>query len=886
MKDKITRAKGSYSKFVDSGFRMGQMEAIEFCYTSDKKVIVVIAPTGCHVKGQGILMYSGEIKKVEGLKCGEFLMGPDGKPRMVEGLIKGEGVMYQVIPNKGVPFVVNEDHILTLKKTNVGSSNRNGKMDGSFRDVSVKEYLTWSNTQKHLYKLVRSNPVRSFDVNFKQTVDPYFLGLLLGDGSICAGNINLTSVDKEIINDLHSFASSYDLQVRNQGVGYYLSEGNDGHKRTPSGRYYKYENKLLKQLRCLGVYGKTSKDKFIPLAYKTSPLKERLEILAGLIDTDGSLSKNCFDFISKSKQLSEDVAFISRSVGLAAYVKPCVKGCQNNFKGTYYRVSISGNIDTIPCRLPRKQASPRTQKKDVLVTGFTITKSHYGKFYGFTLSGKDGRYLMDDFTITHNSGKSVLGMTLGAMYDKFLYLVSSKQLQDQLFIDFKEAEMMKGRANYPCLAIPSYTAEDCFNTEETPCPQKYKCVYRVQKQKTLNSPKQILNYNYFITEANYVGLFTNYPLIVADEADSLEDILSSTVSLDFSVRMMKNLGIPFPKFKSFTANHAIEEWNAWCDKSTEILKEKYADLGIELEDAVQGSQDHIRLVREQQRVGGLISKVRIFKTYMDDTWIVDIIKKGDEVVSWSMKPTWLNGELTDKYFFRHGAKFVMMSATFPNKEVLAELLGLGLGDIDVIELPSTFPVENRQVMLEYAADMKSMKGGLGIEENEIRKAQKAIVDILAKHPNDKGIIHTVNWKLNKAVMDIGSNRLVTHTSQDKVDVLDRFIQSKEPLVFVSPSSTRGVDLYDDRARFTIIAKAPFKSLGDKLVAARVYSKHGVGQYWYQSICAQEIVQACGRAVRSKDDYAVSYILDKQACDLIVNHRRLFPQYFIEAVELG
>jgi Rad3-related DNA helicase len=75
-------------------------------------------------------------------------------------------------------------------------------------------------------------------------------------------------------------------------------------------------------------------------------------------------------------------------------------------------------------------------------------------------------------------------------------------------------------------------------------------------------------------------------------------------------------------------------------------------------------------------------------------------------------------------------------------------------------------------------------------------------------------------------------------------------------------------------------------LGDKLVASRVYSKNGIGQYWYSSVAAQEIVQACGRSVRSKEDYAVTYILDSQACDLIVNHRRLFPKYFMDAVEMG
>lgn len=801
MKDKITRAKGSYSKFVDSGFRMGQMEAIEFCYTSDKKVIVVIAPTGC-LAGDTIINYNRATL---------------GRKATIKHLYQ----KHNNIKTKGKRW---NQGIRTLVRSYNGET------------VQLHEATNFMYSGKKLvWKLVLDN-----GLELKATPNHKIM--------TSRGWARLDGLKKE------------DMVLCD----------------SPKPTKNSFKNKKLHDLFVCNLWNHPYAS-VVKTKKQACGFTKRVEIHRAIYECH---TNNLT--MDEYKKILRDERVVDPKL---VFINPTTHHIHHK-DGNHYNNEID-NLQLMEKMEHLKHHASNGNFNQGIPFGVRVKSvGYWGMEDTYDISSPDYENFVANGIIVHNSGKSVLGMTLGAMYDKFLYLVSSKQLQDQLFIDFKEAEMMKGRANYPCLAIPSYTAEDCFNTEETPCPQKYKCVYRVQKQKTLNSPRQILNYNYFITEANYVGLFTNYPLIVADEADSLEDILSSTVSLDFSVRMMKSLGIPFPKFKSFTANHAIEEWNAWCDKSTEILREKFGDIGLELEDAVQGSQEHIRLVREQQRVGGLISKIHIFKTYMDDTWIVDIMKKGDEVVSWSMKPTWLNGELTDKYFFRHGAKFVMMSATFPNKEVLAELLGLGVGDIDVIEIPSTFPIQNRQVMLEYAADMKSMKGGLGIEEGEIRKAQKAIVDILARHPNDKGIIHTVNWKLNKAVMDIGSNRLITHTSQDKVDVLDRFIQSKDPLVFVSPSSTRGVDLYDDRARFTIIAKAPFKSLGDKLVASRVYSKHGVGQYWYQSICAQEIVQACGRAVRSKDDYAVSYILDKQACDLIVNHRRLFPQYFIEAVELG
>jgi Rad3-related DNA helicase len=103
-------------------------------------------------------------------------------------------------------------------------------------------------------------------------------------------------------------------------------------------------------------------------------------------------------------------------------------------------------------------------------------------------------------------------------------------------------------------------------------------------------------------------------------------------------------------------------------------------------------------------------------------------------------------------------------------------------------------------------------------------------------------------------------------------------------VFVSPSSTRGVDLPDDQCRFIIVAKAPFQSLGDKLVKSRVYGAGGFGKFWYRAICAQDIVQASGRGVRHTNDHCTTYILDKQAEKLIVDNQGLFPRYWMDAVD--
>ena len=144
----------------------------------------------------------------------------------------------------------------------------------------------------------------------------------------------------------------------------------------------------------------------MPDAYKYTDLSKRLEILAGLLDTDGYYIDKGYDYISKSRRLADDVAFLCRSVGLRASVKPCIKGYRD-FTGAYYRVSISGDCSIIPCRVKRKIAGKRQQKKSVLRTGFHVEPVGCGEYYGFTVDG-DNRYLLSDFTITHNCGKTIV----------------------------------------------------------------------------------------------------------------------------------------------------------------------------------------------------------------------------------------------------------------------------------------------------------------------------------------------------------------------------------------------------------------------------------------------------------------------------------------------
>lgn len=362
---------------------------------------LLVLPTGCHGIGEKVLLADGQIKRVEEIQSDDLLLGSDGNPRHILQIIRGTGRMYKIQPVKGKPFIVDENHMLTLRRTNESSHPQYPcrTHGGEIIDVTVKEWLTWSKWKKHIYKLVRADALDFYPTSDKDCpIDPYFLGILLGDGNLNGSSVGITTMDEEVVTVIQQQAERFKLKIRTEPAGKattYILNSRKAHA----------HSLLNRHLTELGIRYKTSGTKHVPTIYKTGAIDVRLQVIAGLLDSDGHLTYNGYDFISKSQQLADDLAFMCRSVGLAAYVTPCQKGC-GDFVGTYYRVSVSGNCDKIPMKVRHKIASPRKQKKNVLVTGFTVEALGEGDYIGFTVDG-DNRYLLDDFTITHNCGKTI-----------------------------------------------------------------------------------------------------------------------------------------------------------------------------------------------------------------------------------------------------------------------------------------------------------------------------------------------------------------------------------------------------------------------------------------------------------------------------------------------
>ena len=382
--------------------------AVEAEFSRGVRSTLIVLATGCHAIGSKVLTADGNVVAVENVHVGDCFLGMDGTPRRVIAVHHGEKPCYEITPTKGNPFVVTEDHVLSLVKTTIRRDGFPSQAGGGIVDVSVKDYICKSRTFKHRHKLFRS-PMLDFPVEEAPLpIPPYIVGVLLGDGGLRHA-INVTTAEPEVLGELRSYAASLGYALRAEPAGlantWIFQTGEGGRK----------GSRLRRMLAQTGLLGCGSGEKHIPRQYLTASAFHRLELLAGLVDTDGSKSSNgSCDYVTKSPRLADGICFLCRSLGLAAYSHPCEKTIKSiGFMGTYYRVSISGDLSVIPTRVPRRKFGARLQKKSVLRTGFSVRPVGAREYFGFTVDG-DNRYLLDDFTVTHNCGKTIVFSHLAA----------------------------------------------------------------------------------------------------------------------------------------------------------------------------------------------------------------------------------------------------------------------------------------------------------------------------------------------------------------------------------------------------------------------------------------------------------------------------------------
>jgi len=384
---------------VPSGFT--NLDRVTSGWQPTELIILAARPAmgKCLGRGTKVLMFDGSLRNVEDVQEGELLMGDDSTPRRVLSIARGRERMYWIRQNKGIDYRVNESHILSLKRSRTEGLHTNGDRDaGPVLNISVREYLSKADKFKSNYKGYKvavefpAQPV---------PLDPYFVGLWLGDGHAYSSRI--TNTDTEVVDYLQDYAGELGLnmvtyQQADRTANYAITAGKRG-----GAQWGNRPNvfNVQEQLRGLNVI----ENKHIPRSYLINSTDNRLKLLAGLIDSDGHYQRefNCYEITQKNKELAEQLKFLCDTLGFKCSLneKQAVI-TSRNYTSTVYRLRIFGNLDSIPVRIERKKARPLKVRADWRMTGIQVEYDKVDDYYGFTIDG-NSLFLLEDMTVTHNT---------------------------------------------------------------------------------------------------------------------------------------------------------------------------------------------------------------------------------------------------------------------------------------------------------------------------------------------------------------------------------------------------------------------------------------------------------------------------------------------------
>jgi Rad3-related DNA helicase len=473
------------------------------------------------------------------------------------------------------------------------------------------------------------------------------------------------------------------------------------------------------------------------------------------------------------------------------------------------------------------------------------------------------------------SGKSAIAVAVAHLVNRLgrtVVLTGTRQLQDQYVETFGDTvRSVMGRANFPCALDRSRTAADADCTVGFQCHLKSAgCEYFLQRDAALDHREVVTNYQYWLAQANYAHRL-KADLLVCDEAHILEDEVRRFASVAIrDSHVSRALGWPPPSLKRIAA------WRSWCAQAAAALYPAYQEAEARKMDLTPS---------ERRTYQAVISLFRACQQLLsdpeatDDGWIVE-----HEAWGTNLRPVWVRPYF-QKYVAQHARKIFLMSATVLSKEVFAWTLGLP-DDAVFVRAPSRFPVENRPL---YYAPVGRVKGGQALAPL-LTTLVGAVDDIMDRHADERGLIHTVSYEIARAIFRLSRHRrrLVTHDNQTRTDALNR-LKIRPGTVLVSPSMATGVDLPYDLCRFQVICKLAFPYLGDPQVKKRM--KLGPdgqpdprAQRWYNWATACALVQTYGRGVRAIDDACVTYLLDGNYAWWKHVVKDMLPDWFTSAVK--
>jgi superfamily II DNA or RNA helicase len=379
------------------------------------------------------------------IKVGDWVLTPKGTKTKVLGVFpQGIKKVYKMKFSNGDSVECCGEH---LWRVNALYDQWEGKV---LNTMQIKNRLKCPNGSN---RFNIETPKRLSFIKKKVKIDPYTMGLLLGDGSFRSkGSIRISNSDAEILEHVASSLESGYKLMHCEGYDYRITCGRRG-KGTP-------KNPYVEAVKEMGLYGLHSWEKFIPKEYMVNDFETRLAVLQGLMDSDGCIGKSGgISFVSTSEKLANDVAWIVKSLGGIPYLSKAIKTY------TYKSVKKQGRLAFIvnfslpegicPFRLERKRVrvnAKRRQLKNRTICGVEYTSKK--ECQCILVADKDHLYITDNFVVTHNT--NIMVAILKALPENCptLVLANKKSLVEQNYEEilkwgFPNVGRLYGKYNKP-----------------------------------------------------------------------------------------------------------------------------------------------------------------------------------------------------------------------------------------------------------------------------------------------------------------------------------------------------------------------------------------------------------------------------------------------------
>ena len=360
------------------------------------------------------------------VKVGTKVIGADGKPCNVTGVYpKGVKDVYRVTFDDHTFVDCGLEHLWEVK------TRYDRKKSNDYRIVNTSEMLNNyklkydDGIERNNYSIRLVKPVRFENKLTYNDLDPYLLGCLIGNGTLGIEQIRFTENDKEVLDKIEeSLPFNICLKKYSQPFQYGIIRKN---------RKDSKENLVSKKLKEYGLLGKKSYEKFIPDKYLFTSIGNRIELLRGLMDTDGnSFSNNSgAQYTTTSERLKDNILELIRGLGGKAYFreeynKNISKIGNREIKNKRKVYRIYFNLLVNPFYLSRKKENYKMITKNYQKMIVNIEKVRQEECQCIMVDSPEHLYVTDGYTLTHNTeiGKRFMSWAIGKEPDKSSMMVS------------------------------------------------------------------------------------------------------------------------------------------------------------------------------------------------------------------------------------------------------------------------------------------------------------------------------------------------------------------------------------------------------------------------------------------------------------------------------